>query len=175
MPTATQRVLIFNIVNDPAATHGAREFTREFDEGTIRFFDLVARRCERMIDFGGCIECTALHVVSRGAEEYALEPNFFAHDLLMRAVAARPVLAPSMHLFHHAIGQRDEDAWLYANAHAGSDASLYRAIEHGSVIIGASATTIWLRDAVAELRDVGVDSRPLLKIDLDGASTRWCR
>jgi FkbM family methyltransferase len=164
-----KRALAFNIVNDPIATHGAAEFTSGFEEGTIRFFDLVLPRCVRMIDFGAYIGFTALHAASRGVEVYAFEPNPVAHDLLVRNVAANPALAPRMHLFHYGIGPRDEDATLYVKAHADSGASIYQAIERGSVVTGAPAATAHLRDAAVVLRELGVDRHTLLKIDIKGA------
>ena len=51
-PPGSQRALAFNIVSDPVALHGAAEFTSGFEEGTIRYFDLVLPRCDKMIDFG---------------------------------------------------------------------------------------------------------------------------
>jgi FkbM family methyltransferase len=168
-PPEAQRVLAFNIVNDPVAVHGATEFTSGFEEGTIRFFDLVLPHCERMIDFGAYIGFTALHAASRGVEVYAFEPNPAAHDLLVRNVAANPALAPRMHLFQHGIGPRDENATLYAKAHVDSGASLHQTIERGSVMLGTPAATIRLRDGSSVLRDVGVDRHTLLKIDIEGA------
>jgi FkbM family methyltransferase len=165
----TKRALAFNIVSDPVATQGAAEFTSGFEEGTIRYFDLVLPRCDRMIDFGAYIGFTALHAASRGVEVYAFEPNPAAHDLLVRNVAANPALAPQMHLFRQGIGPRDEDATLYVKAYADSGASLHRKIERGSVIQGVPAATIHLRDAAAVLREVGVDRRTLVKIDIEGA------
>lgn len=168
-PPEAKRVLAFNIVNDPVAAQGAAEFTGGFEEGTIRYFDRVLPRCDRMIDFGAYIGFTALHAASRGAEVYVFEPNPAAHDLLVRNVAANPELAPRMHLFRHGIGPRDADAVLYVKAHADSGASLHRTIERGSVIQGVPAAMIHLRDASAVLREVGVDRRTLLKIDIEGA------
>jgi FkbM family methyltransferase len=164
-----QRVLAFNVVNDPLVARGAAEFTSGFEEGTIRFFDLVLPHCERMIDFGAYFGFTALHAASRGVEVYAFEPNPIAHDLLVRNVAANPALAPRMHLFQEGIGQRDEDTVLYAKSLADSGASLYRTIERDSVITGAPIATVELRGAAAVLREVGVDRRTLLKIDIEGA------
>ena len=168
-PPETQRVLAFNIVNDPVATQGAAEFTSGFEEGTIRFFDLVLPECDQMIDFGAYIGFTALHAASRGVEVFAFEPNPVSHDLLVRNVAANPLLAPRMHLYRHGIGPRDEDAVLYVKARADSGASLHRTIERGSIIHGVPAATIHLRDASAVLRELRVDRRTLLKIDIEGA------
>lgn len=168
-PPESKRVLAFNIVNDPVAAQGAAEFTSGFEEGTIRYFDRVLPRCDRMIDFGAYIGFTALHAASRGVEVYAFEPNPAAHDLLVRNVAANPALAPHVHLFRHGIGPCDEDLVLYAKAHADSGASLHRTIERGSLIQGLPAATIHVRDAASVLREVGVDRRSLLKIDIEGA------
>lgn len=74
-PPGSQRVLAFNIVSDPVALDAAAEFTSGFEEGTIRFFDLVLPRCDRMIDFGAYIGFTALHAASRGVDVHAFEPN----------------------------------------------------------------------------------------------------
>ncbi|MGD0434518.1 MAG: FkbM family methyltransferase [Acetobacteraceae bacterium] len=168
-PPGSQRVLAFNIVSDPVALDAAAEFTSGFEEGTIRFFDLVLPRCDRMIDFGAYIGFTALHAASRGVEVHAFEPNPVAHDLLVRNVAANPGLAPRMHLFRHGLGPRDEEAILYAKARADSGASLHQTIERGGVVQGAPAARIQLRDAAAVLRETGIDRRTLLKIDIEGA------
>jgi FkbM family methyltransferase len=168
-PPERQRVLAFDIVSDPLAVQSAAEFTSGFEEGTIRYFDLVLPHCDRMIDFGAYIGFTALHAASRGVVVYAFEPNPAAHDLLVRNVAANPELAPQIHLFRYGIGLRDEDATLYVKAFADSGASLHRTIERGTLINGVAAATIRLRDAAAVLREVGVDHRTLLKIDIEGA------
>ena len=57
----------------------------------------------------------------------------------------------------------------YAKAHADSGASLHQTIERGSVIQGAPAARIQLRDAAAVLREIGIDRDTLLKIDIEGA------
>ena len=74
-----------------------------------------------------------------------------------------------MHLFQYGIGPRDADAVLYAKAHANLGASLHQTIERGSVIRGQPAAKIHLRAAAEVLREIGVDSRTLLKIDIEGA------
>jgi len=168
-PSEPRRALAFNIANDPVAIHGAAEFTSGFEEGTIRFFDLVLPRCDKMIDFGAYIGFTALHAASRGVDVHAFEPNPAAHDLLVRNVAANPALAPRISLFRYGIGPRDGQAVLYAKAHADSGASLHRTIERGSLIQGQPAATIQLRDGLAVLRELGADSRTMLKIDIEGA------
>jgi FkbM family methyltransferase len=168
-PPEQQRVLAFNIVSDPIALQGAAEFTSGFEEGTIRYFDLILPRCDKMIDFGAYIGFTALHAASCGVAVYAFEPNPAAHDLLVRNVAANLALAPQIHLFRHGIGPHDEQATLYVKAYADSGASLHRTIERGSVVNGVPSATIHLRDAAAVLREVGVDRRTLLKIDIEGA------
>ena len=66
-----QRVLDFNIADDPAVRHGAAEFAGGFEEGTIQFFDRVLPHCTKMVDFGAYIGFTALHAASRGAEVWA--------------------------------------------------------------------------------------------------------
>ena len=168
-PPEAHRVLAFNIVDDPVARHGAAEFTSGFEEGTIRFFDRVLPHCRRMVDFGAYIGFTALHAASRGVEVWAYEPNPVAHDLLVRNAAANPALSPKMHLFQHGIGARDGSAILFAKAHADSGASLHRTIERGALIDGLPAATIRLRGADAVLREIGLDSGCLLKIDIEGA------
>jgi FkbM family methyltransferase len=167
-----KRALAFNIVSDPIAAHGAAEFTSGFEEGTLRYFDLVLPHCERMIDFGAYIGFTALHAASRGVEVFAFEPNPVSHDLLVRNVAANPTLAPRMHLFRHGIGATEQDAILYAKAHADSGASLHQVIERGSLIKASPAATIHLREAAAVLREIGINRRTLLKIDIEGAEYR---
>jgi FkbM family methyltransferase len=77
-------------------------------------------------------------------------------------------LAPGMHLSRHGIGARDEEAVLYAKAHADSGASLHQVIERGSVVQGVPAATIHLRAAAAVLREIGINRHTLLKIDIEG-------
>jgi FkbM family methyltransferase len=163
------RVLAFNVVDDPIVARGAAEFTSGFEEGTIGYFDRVLPHCERMIDFGAYIGFTTLHAASHGVEVYAFEPNPVSHELLTRNVAANAVLAPRIHLFRHGIGARDAEATLYAKALADSGASLYQSIERGSVVQGAPAAKIRLRGANTVLRELDVDRRTLLKIDIEGA------
>ena len=168
-PPDTQRVLALNVVNDPVAVLGCAEFTSGFEAGTISFFDRVLPFCDRMIDFGAFIGFTALLAASHGVEVFAYEPNPMSHDLLVRNVAANPDLAPLMHLFRYGVGPRDGDAILYAKACADSGASLHRTIERGSIIQGLPSASIHLRDASTVLREVGLDRRTLLKIDIEGA------
>ena len=169
LPPEAKRVLAFNIVQDPVAEQGAAEFTNGSEEGTIRFFDRVLPHCQKMIDFGAYIGFTALHAASRGVEVHAFEPNPAAYDLLVRNVAANPMLAHSMRLYQLAVGARDEDVVLYAKAHADSGASVHRTIERGAVIDGAPAATVRVRDAATVLRETGVNSETLIKIDIEGA------
>ena len=168
-PPGSKRVLAFNIVNDPIAALGAAEFTDGSEEGTIRFFNLVLPRCGRMIDFGAYIGFTALHAASRGVEVHAFEPNPLSHDLLVRNVAANPELAPAMHLHQCGVGARDEQVVLYVKARADSGASIHQTIERSSLISGMPLEKIRLRAAGTVLREVGVDPRTLIKMDIEGA------
>lgn len=164
-----RRALAFAIADDPAARHGAAEFTSGFEEGTIRFFHRVLPHCRTMIDFGAYIGFTALHAATRGVEVWAFEPNPVSHDLLVRNVAANPALSPRMHLFQHGVGARDETVTLYAKAHADSGASIHRTIERGTLIQGVPAAGIQLRSAAAVLHEIGLTNDCLLKIDIEGA------
>jgi FkbM family methyltransferase len=168
-PPGSQRVLAFNVADDPVVRNAAAEFTSGFEAGTIDYFDRVLPRCDRMVDFGAYIGFTALHAASRGVEVYAFEPNPAAYDLLVRNVAANPVLARRMHLFQHGVGPRDDDAVLYEKAHADSGASLHQIIERDGLVRGRPVATVHLRGAAAVLREVGMDRRTLLKIDIEGA------
>ena len=168
-PPGSKRVLAFNVVNDPVVAQGAAEFTGGFEEGTIRFFNLVLPCCDRMVDFGAYIGFTALHAASRGVEVHAFEPHPVAHDLLVRNVAANPSLSPRMRLYQHGVGARDEAVTLYAKARADSGTSVHQTIEREGIVQGAPAGKARLRDADAVLRELDVNARTLVKIDIEGA------
>jgi FkbM family methyltransferase len=168
-PSDPGRSLAFNIVDDPVVTYAAAEFTSGFEAGTLSYFDRVLPHCDRMIDFGAYIGFTALHAASHGVEVHAFEPNPVAYDLLARNVAANPNWASRMHLFRYGIGPRDEEAMLFAKAYADSGASVHQIIERGSVVQTMPAAKVRLREAVAVLREIGVERRALLKIDIEGA------
>lgn len=162
-PSDPGRSLAFNIVDDPVVTYAAAEFTSGFEAGTLSYFDRVLPHCDRMIDFGAYIGFTALHAASHGVEVHAFEPNPVAYDLLARNVAANPNWASRMHLFRYGIGPRDEEAMLFAKAYADSGASVHQIIERGSVVQTMPAAKVRLREAVAVLREIGVERRALLK------------
>ena len=96
-------------------------------------------------------------------------PIPLSHDLLVRNVAANPTLAPRMRLFHHGIGRARrgcgplcEGARRLRRIAAPNDRT--RLADPGK-----PAATIQLRDAAEVLREIGIDSRTLLKIDIEGA------
>ena len=100
---------------------------------------------------------------------FAFEPSPVNHELLARNIAVNPDLAGRIHLFRHGLGARDELVMLYAKGMADSGASVFREIERGGVISGAPEAAVALRDAADVLREIGLDGRTLLKIDIEGA------
>lgn len=159
----------FQVAPHPLAAAAAREFCSGFEEGTLRFFDAALPSCDRMIDFGAYLGFTALYAATHVDTVFAFEPSPVNHELLAANISVNPDLAPRIRLFRHGLGARDEQVTLYAKAVADSGASVFRDIERGGLISGAPEASVALRDAAAVLREIGLTSRTLLKIDVEGA------
>jgi len=168
LPVVTARGRSFHHAAPPVLHHAAAEFTSGFEEGTLRFFDAVLPRCDRMVDFGAYVGFTALYAATFGLDVLAFEPSPPNFALLEANIAANPALAPRVRPFRHGLGASDQDVVLYAKAAADSGSSIFRDIERGGVVSGRAAATIHLRDAAAVLREAGVDRRTLVKIDIEG-------
>jgi FkbM family methyltransferase len=169
MPVVARAGRAFRVVDHKLAVAAAREFCSGFEEGTLRFFDAVLPRCTRMVDFGAYIGFTALYAATHVDTVFAFEPSPVNHELLARNVAANPELASRIRLFRHGLGARDEDVTLYAKGAADSGSSVFREVERDRVLSGQPDAVIPLRDAAAVLREIDIDSRTLLKIDIEGA------
>jgi FkbM family methyltransferase len=159
----------FRVTDHQLARAAAREFSSGFEEGTLRFFDAVLPRCARMVDFGAYIGFTALYAATHVRTVFAFEPSPVNYELLARNVAENPELASRIRLFRHGLGARDEEVTLYAKGTADSGSSVFREIERDRVLSGQADAVIRLRDAAAVLREIGIDGRTLLKIDIEGA------
>lgn len=166
---ALRRALTFNVANDPAIEEWAAEFTGPRGEPAVRFLNTVLPDCGRMIEFGAHAGFTTLHAAARGVEVFAFEPNPAAHDLLVRNAAANPGLMNALHLFQYGVGSRDEQAALYVTGPADPGASILQYVERLALIRGTQTATVRLREASAVLREIGIDRRTLLKIDIQGA------
>jgi len=159
----------FRVVRHPLAQAAAAEFCSGFEEGTLRFFDAILPGCTRMVDFGAYVGFTALYAATHVDAVFAFEPSPINHEILARNVAANPELAAHIHLFRHGLGARDEQVMLYAKGVADSGATIFRDVERGSVVSGAPEAAVALRNAADVLREIGLDDRTLLKIDIEGA------
>ena len=168
-PVITRNGRSFRVTDHVLAHAAAREFCSGFEEGTLRFFDAVLPRCTRMVDFGAYIGLTALYAATQVAAVFAFEPSPVNYELLERNVADNPDLAPRIRLFRHGLGSRDELVTLYSKATADSGSSVFRDVEREGIVSGQAHAVIPLRDASAVLREVGIDRRTLLKIDIEGA------
>ena len=160
---------VFNVADNPAIQAAALEFTSGFEEGTLRFFDAALPSCDRFIDFGAYVGFTALYAAAAGAPVFAFEPNPANYALLTENVAANPALAPSVALFMHGVGARDEEVPLFAKGAADSGASVFQDVERRTVLRGRPEAIVRIRAAGAVLRQCGLDGRTLLKIDIEGA------
>jgi FkbM family methyltransferase len=169
LPAVARNGRSFRVVRHPLAQAAAEEFCGGFEEGTLRFFDAVLPGCVRMIDFGAYIGFTALYAATHVETVFAFEPSPVNHELLARNVAVNPDLASRIRLFRHGLGAHDEHVTLYAKGVADSGASVFREIERGGVVSGAPEASVALRDAAEVLREIGLDGRTLLKIDIEGA------
>ncbi len=159
----------FRITDHQLAAAAAREFCSGFEEGTLRFFDAVLPRCTRMVDFGAYIGLTALYAATQVETVFAFEPSPVNHELLARNVAENPELASRIRLFRHGLGARDEEVTLYGKGTADSGSSVFREVERDQVLYGQPNAIVPLRDAAVVLREIGLDRRALLKIDIEGA------
>ena len=159
----------FQIYDNPVVAAGAGEFASGFEEGTLRFFDAVLPRCDRMIDWGAYVGFTTLYAASHGVEVSAFEPSSTNFQYLSANIAVNRALAPQIRLYGHGVGPTDESVELYAKAYADSGSSVFEVVERGQPVAGRSAGRIELRAAADILRLVGVNGRTLLKIDIEGA------
>ena len=157
----------------PLVQAAAAEFSG-FEEGTLRFFDAVLPGCAKMVDFGAYVGFTALYAATHVETVFAFEPSPVNHELLARNVAVNPELASRIHLFRHGLGARDEQVMLYAKGMADFGASIFQDIERRGVVSGTPEAAIALRNAAEVLREVGLDRRTLLKIDIEGRNMQCC-
>lgn len=168
-PEVTRGGRSFRVTDHPLALAAAREFCSGFEEGTLRFFDAVLPRCNRMVDFGAYIGFTALYAATYVDTVFAFEPSPVNHELLARNVAENPGLASHIRLFRHGLGARDELVTLYAKGTADSGSSVFRQIERDRLLSALPEAVISVRNAAAVLNEIGVDGRSLVKIDIEGA------
>jgi FkbM family methyltransferase len=159
----------FQTASHPVVVAGAGEFTSGFEDGTLRYFDAVLPRCDRLIDCGAYIGFTTLYAASHDVDVIAFEPSGTNFSFLAANVAANPTLAPRIALHNHGLGIRDEWVPLYAKGYADSGSSVFQVIERGGPVTGQAGPQIELRAAPDALRRAGLDGRTLLKIDIEGA------
>ena len=159
----------FRVVRHALAQAAAEEFCSGFEEGTLRFFDAVLPHCAKMVDFGAYVGFTALYAATQVEAVFAFEPSPVNHELLSRNVAVNPEIASRIHLFRHGLGARDELVMLYAKGVADSGASIFREVERSSVLSGMPEAAVSMRNAAEVLREIDLDGRTLLKIDIEGA------
>jgi FkbM family methyltransferase len=165
----TQRGRSFNRADHPLIAAAAVEFCSGFETGTLSFFDAAMPHCDRMVDFGAYVGFTALYAATFGVTVFAFEPSPGNFALLTANVAANPDLMASLRLFQHGVGADDETVTLYAKGRADSGSSIFRDVERSSLVRGSPDATVALRDAAVVLREIGLNERTLLKIDIEGA------
>lgn len=159
----------FRVTSHPVAEAAARIFGRGQQAGTLRLLDAVLPHCVRMVEFGAYIGLNALYAATWCREVFAFEPSPTNHELLACNVVANPELSPRIRLFRHGIGQDDSYVPLYAKGIADAGTSVFREVERAGVVCARQQAIVPLRDAGAVLRELGVDGRTLLHIDMAGA------
>ncbi|HET8995779.1 MAG TPA: FkbM family methyltransferase [Acetobacteraceae bacterium] len=159
----------FRVTSHPVAEAAARTFGRGRHAGMLRLLDAVLPHCRRMVEFGAYIGLNALYAATWCREVFAFEPSPTNHELLACNVAANPELAPRIRLFRHGIGQDDGYVPLYAKGLADAGTSVFREVERADVVCARQHAIVPLRDAGAVLRELGLDDRTLLHIDVAGA------
>ena len=159
----------FQIYSHPVVKDEAQTFINQRDQGTLRFFDAVLPRCDRMIDFGAYMGFTALYAAQSGVRVTAFEPSGVNFQFLSANVEVNPTLASRIKLFGHGIGAKDEHVTIYMQQYADSEASVFQHIERDKHITPKADARIELRDGNEVLRDIGLNARTLLHIDIEGS------
>jgi FkbM family methyltransferase len=165
----TCRGRTFHALDTPLVHHAAAEFGSGFEEGTLRFFDAVLPRCDRMFDCGAYIGFTALYAASAVAQVHAFEPSPANFALLQCNIAFNEALASRIAVHNHALGEADGTATIYVKGVADSGASLRRDVQRDRVVHGHAEAVVPVRAATPVLSRLGLDARSLLKIDIEGA------
>jgi FkbM family methyltransferase len=167
--TVEWRGQAFRVIRHPAVRAAAAEFRSDFEAGTLQFFDAALPMCDRMVDVGAYVGLMSLYAARRVDEVCAFEASPGNADLLARNVAANPDIKDRTRLFRHGLGERDELVPLYGKGPVDSGSSIFRTVERGAIVNGMPEATVELRAADPVLRSIGVTSRTLLKIDIEGA------
>jgi FkbM family methyltransferase len=157
------------VIDDPVVVAAAHEFAGGVQEGTLRLLDAVLPDCDRMVDFGAYVGLAALYAATQVLRVFAFEASPTSFSLLRANVALNPALRPRIALFPHAIGDRDAEVTLYGRGYADPGASIFRDVQRGTMVIGAPAARVPMRDAHTVLTESGIGPRTLLKIDIGGA------
>jgi FkbM family methyltransferase len=159
----------FRVVDDPVVLAAADQFADGAQEGLLRLFDAVLPDCDRMVDFGAYVGLTTLYAATYVPRVFAFEASPTSFSLLRASVALNPALRSRIALFPHAVGDRDGEVTLYGRGYADRGCSIFRDVQRGTMVIGAPAARVPMRDAYAVLIETGIGPRTLLKIDVEGA------
>jgi FkbM family methyltransferase len=159
----------FRVIEHPAVTAALTEFRSAFEAGTLQFFDAALASCDRMVDVGAHVGLMSLYAAGRVSEVFAFEASPTNFKLLSQNVAVNEPLRDRMRLFGYGLGDRDQRVLLYRKGIADSGSSIFRTVERGAMVNGEPEATVELRDANTALRELGINGRTLLKIDIEGA------
>jgi FkbM family methyltransferase len=159
----------FRVVDDPVVLAAADQFADGAQDGLLRLFDAVLPDCDRMVDFGAYVGLTTLYAATYVPRVFAFEASPTSFSLLRANVALNPALRSRIALFPHAVGDRDAEVTLYGRGYADPGCSIFRDVQRGTMVIGAPAARVPMRDAYTVLIETGIGPRTLLKIDVEGA------
>jgi FkbM family methyltransferase len=159
----------FLVDTHPQTLAAARAFATGREDATLQFLDAALPACDRVIDFGAYLGLTALYAATAMRNVFAFEPSPGNFAILAENVARNVDLAPRIHLFRQGVADRDDEATLYAGAATGSGPSIFPTVERDQLLHVEPSAVVTLRDATTVLREIGVDSATLLKIDIAGA------
>jgi FkbM family methyltransferase len=141
----------FEAVDTPRVRAAVAEFCSAAD-GTLRLIDAVAPRCDRFIDLRASLGLTACYAAAAIREVHAFEASLADFAVLEANVAANPRLAGRIAARNLAVG----DATVTIQCGTAGDP-------------GADEAAVQMREAASLLRDVGLDERTLLRLDVEGA------
>jgi len=136
------------------------KFEAQWEDDTLRAFDLLLNQGSRLLDIGGWIGPTALYAAARGAQVTVFEPDPVAYAKLERNLTANPMLEAQIEPRHCALWSSTGTATLHSKHFGDSMSSLLPGARNSCPIqtqdVRSAEVNRLIRDA------------DLVKIDIEG-------
>ena len=159
----------FAVAEDPVVEVNLADFQGHFEDGTLEFFDAVMPGCTKMFDFGSFFGFISLYCATELAEVHAFEPSATNHRYLQANVGVNPSLAQRITVHNYGLGPADARVPIYSKSHGDSGSSIFKTVQRGKVVEGTPDGEIEIRNGAEILRELGVDHKSIIKIDIEGA------